>query len=232
MINGFKADGSYECIAAFDPSILPPDILDEVSNNMLTTQFNDVHASITAPVDIKDNSPLGVTDSIVVPDLGVSQGISVTLDIANSDISQMKVTLTAPDNSVLVLYDKSGKKGDPLKATYNALSKLPAGDLGAWTGPSPKGAWKLTIIDSGFCDANPTCGNTLDGKLNSWSIGVKNLSSTKVAANGAFQFKNAAAPPIACNPANFGSAYANPKDNALYICNGKDFFPSNHSPPT
>ncbi len=219
VLQGIKADGSYDCVPAFDPANLPADVLDEVSNNMLTTQFNDLHPSITTPINIPDHVDSGVKDTIVVPDLGISQGISITVDLTNSDISTITLLLVAPDGSKFTLYDKSGKKGDPLKATFTTTTTLPAGDLKTLTGKNPKGTWTLTVVDSGFLN------NLLDGKLNSWSVGVKNLSSSKVAANGLFQFKVATAAPIACTPANFGAAYANSKDNALYICNGKDFYP-------
>ncbi|MBM4344637.1 MAG: hypothetical protein FJ100_14830 [Deltaproteobacteria bacterium] len=62
-----------------------------------------------------------------------------------------------------------------------------------------------------------------DGQLEAWSIGVKTLSSKKVAANGAFQFHVAASAPVPCNPSNLGAAYIAAASKALLICDGKDW---------
>ncbi len=223
VVKGLKADGTLECITAIDKDNLPPDGLAAVSNGLLTDQFTDVMAS-AGTVDIADNKPLGVSDTINVPDLGLAQKLTVSVDLVNSDVSTLNVTLFDPDNKAYVLYDK-GNKGAKLQTTWPVPTATVSGDLTTWVGKNPKGAWKLVVTDSGFLN------NTTDGKLNSWNVTVQTLSSKKVSsvgtfiATGGFQFQVASAHPLVCTPAQFGYAYANPKDKALYVCNGAEFYP-------
>jgi subtilisin-like proprotein convertase family protein len=217
VLRGFKADGSYDCIATLDPNALPVDSLVKVSNGLLTDQIADVVASVTVPGKIPDNNPVGVSDTITWPDYGLAQAVTVTVDISNSDTSTLKVILSAPDNSQYVLFDK-GAKATSLKASWTDKSVLISGTLADWVGKNPKGKWSITVIDLGFLN------NATDGQINSWSFQAQTLSTKKVQALGGFQFYNAAAHPVTCEPSQAGFSYYNTKDKALYICNGTDFF--------
>lgn len=224
VVQGVAADGTLQCIAALDKGNLPPDGLAAVSNGLLTDQFTDVIASAAMPLDIPDNNPAGVSDTITVPDLGVAQKLSVSIDLTNSDLSKVKVVLQDPSNKSYLLFD-GGQPGTELKATYPAPQTAVSGDLALWVGQNPKGAWKLEVTDAGFLN------NTKDGKLNAWSVTVQTLSNQKVAATGlfiaggGFQFQIAQAHPVACTADKFGYTYANSKDKSLYVCNGQDFYP-------
>ncbi len=224
VVKGIKADGTLDCIVALDPTALPADGLNEISNNLLTNQFTDVLTSATTPVAVADNKPTGTADSITVPDLGLAQGLTVSLDLSNSDIANVKILLTDPNKVDYVLYDK-GAKGPALKGTYPTPDKVVSGDLTAWVGKNPKGKWTLTVIDTLFLN------NTTDGELKSWSVNVSTLSSKKVMSNGVLiaggglKFQVATAHPVTCSAEQLGYAYVNSKDKALYVCNGKDFYP-------
>ncbi len=219
VLKGIKADGSYECVAgSVDASTLPKDGLDEISNGLLTNQFTEKAPSTKTPIDIADAFPAGVTDEITVPDYGTAQGVTIALDLTNSDISKVKVTVYDPQGKAYVLHDQSGS-GTSLKSTWPAPTKLVSGDLGAWIGGNPKGKWSISVADL----TGVTGGK--DGKLNSWTIQVQTMASNKVAATGAFQFANATSPPVPCEASTFGATYANPSDKALYVCNGKDWSP-------
>ena len=225
VVKGLKADGSLDCAdGGVSLANLPKDGLDEISNGLLTNQFSETAASTKTPLDIADAFPAGVSDAMDVPDFGIAQALAVTLDLSNSDISKVRVTLYDPAGGAYKLYDQGGT-GLGLKATYKATDKLVAGDLSAWIGKNAKGLWSLTVAD-----LVGTVGGK-DGKLNSWSLTIGTLSNQKVAAtglfqaNGGFQYKVASSHPVTCNAQNFGYAYANDKDKALYICNGKTFYP-------
>ena len=233
VVKGIGPDGSLFCVQAMDPAALPADGLDEISNNQLTTQFVDDVVSATAPKPIPDNNPIGLSDEIDFPDLGLAQKLTVYIEVSNSDMSQVRVELFDPDNAKLVLYDKGGA-GKSLKTSYPAPSKPVSGDLGAWVGKNPKGKWRLKVIDGGFTN------NTTDGQLVGWHIAIQTLSNKQVAANGnlllggdlaftnkgqarRFRFENAPAPPDTCDASNRGLTYYNTKEDALYVCNGKQF---------
>ncbi len=215
VVRGLKADGSLDCLAV--QLKLQPDDLAVVSNGLLTDTFNDAYPS-GAAVAIKDQNPDGITDEISLPDVGLAQGVAVTVDLANSDISAVEVKLLDPNGDSYTLYSKSGKKGEALKASYPPTA-LVKGDLTTWNGKNPKGKWKLTVVDSAFLN------NTTDGQLNSWSIAVKTLSTKKVAALGGLQLHNTDIPPVACNKFNAGTMYYGNKDSTIYVCNGTQYFP-------
>lgn len=224
LVKGFKADGSLECAdGGVSVANLPADGLNEISNGLLTNQFKETAASAKAPIDIADAFPAGVTDAIDVPDFGLAESLTVALDLANSDISKLRVTLFDPAGASYKLYDQGGS-GTSIKATYKAGDKLVAGDLAPWIGKNPKGIWSLQVADLAG-----TFGGK-DGKINAWSIEVGTLSSKKVAATGVlqaqggFQYPVAATHPFKCDSAAFGYTYANSKDKALYICNGKGWY--------
>lgn len=167
---------------ATEGGALPADGLAAVSNGLLTNQFTASIASTTTPVTIKDYFPPGQTDSIVVPDLGIAQKLTVSVDISNSDISGLTVYLYDPTNMDplvpgYVLYDKSAS-GTKLATSYPDLALPKSGNLTAWVGKNPKGTWKLKVVDGVFKD-----GGT-DGAVNSWKITVQTLSAKKVAATG------------------------------------------------
>jgi len=223
VVKGLAVDGSLQCVAALDPTALPPDALDEVSNKLLTNQFVDTF-SAAAPTPIPDQNPNGATSTIAVGDIGVAQKLTVTIDVENSNLETIKITLVDPAGASHVLWDKA-KAPSPLKKTFPLPDQLVSGDLGAWVGKNPMGDWKLTVIDSGFLN------NGVDGKIAAWSVAVSTLSNKKVSAdgllvtNGGLKLQLAAAHPVACNPANLAYVYYNTANDTLYICNGKAFFP-------
>ena len=161
----------------FDPSVLPADGLNEISNDLIFNQFEDPYVSGTTPVQIKDHYPLGSTDSIVIPDAGIAQELTVSINITNSDLSTVTVKLFDPNNQEYILYEENGP-GQELGATYPVPTPAKSGDLTDWVGKNPQGEWILTVIDNGFKDVE------FDGQINAWSISVKTLSNKKVHVKG------------------------------------------------
>jgi len=192
-MKGVKADGSYDCVsAAIDAASLPADGLNEVSGGLLTTHFAETAPSAKAPFDIADGFPAGVTDEIVVPDFGIAQGLSVAIDLTNSNIAKVKVTVYDPNGNAYVLHDKTST-GTALKTTYPSVTALVSGDLGSWTGKNPKGKWSISVADLAG-----NIGGT-DGTLQSWSIQVKTLSSAKVGVGGVLMMYRSAGAPLPCS---------------------------------
>ncbi|MBM4345290.1 MAG: proprotein convertase P-domain-containing protein [Deltaproteobacteria bacterium] len=214
VVKGIKADGSLDCAtSAVTAKDLPADGLNEVSGNLLTTQFQELAASTKTPLDIPDGIATGVSDAIEVPDFGIAESFSVTVNVTNSDISKLRITLYAPGGATYKLHEQSGS-GTSLKATFKAGDKLVEGDLSTWIGQNPKGLWSLAVADLAG-----TLGNK-DGKLNSWSIATGVKSTKKVGVGGALVFYSAKDPPVPCDANNFGATYGNPGTQALYVCNG------------
>jgi subtilisin-like proprotein convertase family protein len=191
VLRGLKGDGSYDCVSGangpIDPKNLPPDGIDEVSNGLIANQFLDATAG-SPNVAIKDNNPVGVADTLVFPDIGVAQGLTVSVDISNSDLSTLRVSVFDPASVEHVLcggvdgqgkpYPACGKAGDALKTSFPAPTATASGDLTSWVGKNPKGNWILKVVDLGFLN------NGTDGKITSWSVGIQTLSSKKVQIKG------------------------------------------------
>jgi subtilisin-like proprotein convertase family protein len=180
VMKGIKVDGTYDCAAGASGPVevknLPADGIDEISNGLIFNQFNDSFAGATG-TKIPDNNPQGVTDIINYPDIGFSQKLTVTIDVSNSNIAGLTLSLVDPDGVKYVLYAK-GSAGVAVKTSYPLPTAPVSGDLTTWVGKNPKGAWKLTAVDSEFLN------NTFDGAINSWSITSQTLSSKKIAVAG------------------------------------------------
>ncbi len=229
VIKGLKADGSYECVVAMDPSALPADGIDEISNGLIANQFVDKIAGKTG-VKIPDNNPVGVSDAIDFPDIGVAQKLVVSVDLNNSKINTLSLSVFDPDGKEYVLHQKSGS-GTALKTSYPDPTKTVSGDLTTWIGKNPKGKWFLKVVDTDYLN------NTTDGQINAWSIDLQTLSSKKIQVNGdlyvngnlyvqgtGMQLPLADSAPVTCNATKFGYTYASAADKTIYYCNGKTWF--------
>ncbi len=226
VMKGIKADGSYECVAAG----IGPDMINEVSNDLLWNQFTE-NTSGSADVKIKDGFVAGTTDSLTFPDLGVVQKIWVKVDVANSDVSKLEIELYAPGLANPYILYKGSKSGTAIAAKFNDDTALVSGDLNKdWLGKNAKGGWSISVKDLAAITVPPgTPPFEFDGKFN-WSIYVQTLSSKKMQVkgdllvDGLLQLQVADVHPANCDASRFGQMYANKKDNAMYMCNGKAWF--------
>jgi subtilisin-like proprotein convertase family protein len=123
----------------------------------------EVLSSTNTPLAIPDNNPVGVTDTIAVPDIGIAQRLTVSIDISNSDISGIEVTLSDPNSNSYTLYDGSSS-GTQLVTSYPDPTPPVSGDLETWIGQNPQGNWTLRVVDNDYLN------NALDGQINSWSV--------------------------------------------------------------
>lgn len=168
-------DGTVSCGPAGN-AILPPDGLNEVSNDLLTNQFVDNYAS-GGNIPIPDFHAPGITDTVTLPDAGTAQSLNVAINLTNSSLATVTVKLFAPDGTEYLLFDKD-QPGTDLGASYPNPTDTITGDLTTWVGENPKGDWILNVIDLG------QNGLETDGQINSWSITVQTLSNQKIASSG------------------------------------------------
>ncbi|MBP47049.1 MAG: hypothetical protein CMH53_03840 [Myxococcales bacterium] len=174
VVTGIKADGSVTCSAA-PPAKISEDALGQLSNGLLKNVFDEKFEGVAKA--IPDNNPGGVISEVKVPDVGIVKSISVTVDLTNADISGLVVTLFDPLNKQYVLHNKSGK-GAYLKTSFPAPTKAVSGDITSWEGQNAKGTWRLIVAD--WKDN----GGGNDGKINSWTMNIKYLSSKKIVLKG------------------------------------------------
>ena len=91
---------------------------------------------------------------------GTIDDIAVAVDITHPWIGDLRVALTPPGGSVIILHDHAGRDADNILRTWRAAD-LPA--LAALRGSDAGGTWRLTAADTAQRDV---------GKLNRWSIEV------------------------------------------------------------
>ena len=173
-VKGINPDGSLLCTAGGN---LPPDGIDEISNNLIHNQFID-SAKSTKEVPVPDNNPIGAFDEIIFPDVGLAQKLTVQVEVQNSNLAALALTLFDPNNVGYKLLVAGQGKGTKLTATYPEPDKPAEGDLTTWVGKNPKGKWRLKAVDGEFFN------NKFDGAIKSWRIDIQTLSSQKIQVKG------------------------------------------------
>jgi hypothetical protein len=185
------ADGKLVCKAV--SAALLPDGLNEVSNELLSNQFQDVITAKDKAVAIPDNTGAEGVSELVFPDIGVAQTFSIKLEVSNTDLSTLALQLLPPDDKKTgyTLCDPCGDKDSKTLTLELPKTKPQTGDLATWLGKNPKGLWTLKAKDTGFCliqapGNDKLCNVTAktDGELIDWSIAIQTLSSKKVQVAG------------------------------------------------
>ncbi len=168
---------------------LPANGLDEVSNGILTNEFQDGACSENTPLDIPNALLLGVSDILDFPDVGIAEELHVSVDIlGNSDPNYLRITLVGPDSVEYVLWCGQSVPGYPEgECAGNAEGDLnlsfpeqplAAGDLSDWLGRNPAGLWLITVVDHGTGGSDP------DGQLAAWCVSTLTLSAGRMAIAG------------------------------------------------
>jgi len=180
VVSGVGKDGELTCVSI--ASAFPPDGIDEISGDLIHNQFKDVASSPNTPLGIADNNPVGTSDVIDVPDLGLAQKLTVSIELTNSNMKAVSVYLYDAANKQYTLYDGDGS-GKSLSATYPTPTKTKTGDLTTWEGKNPKGKWRLLVVDKAFLN------NGKDGAIKNWSVNIQTLSSKKIQVKGSVEVK-------------------------------------------
>ena len=139
----------------------------DLLSSVITRDYNSEDTPITDP---QDGEP--IISTIEFPDSGTIRGVSVTLDIAHEDVSELTVTLTSPAGTTISLHQ--GEQED-LSINFPDDRQPSDGSLDDFIGEEASGAWTLTLSDQ-------TIGNV--GTLNSWNINITLLSSNITSVSG------------------------------------------------
>jgi subtilisin-like proprotein convertase family protein len=113
------------------------------------------------PALIIPDAGAAVTSKIEVTQRGVIQDIRISIDLTHTYIGDLRVDITAPDGTSVVLHDHTGNSTDDIRKVY-AASELPA--LRALIGKPIQGNWILHVVDTWRMDV---------GKLNAWRLVAK-----------------------------------------------------------
>ena len=127
------------------------------SRNEVTTPRLDALAAVSANVgdfsfflgaapSIPDGSGSASASVTVAGFSGGVAGVDVWVEIDHPDPEQLRVTLTGPDGTTVLLHDRTGQPEHPINAIYGKTD-VPAQSLGAFQGHQPNGVWTLTVKD-------------------------------------------------------------------------------------
>jgi subtilisin-like proprotein convertase family protein len=118
------------------------------------------YSTLTANTAIPDNNTTGITSTINVAATGTIVSLRVRVDITHTFQGDLEVALIGPDNTTVLLHNRTGGTTDNIQTVYADLT-APAQALSAFTGKAINGAWKLRVKDLAAADT---------GTLNFWEI--------------------------------------------------------------
>ncbi len=233
---GVGQDGKLVCKGV--SATLPADGLNEVSNNLMTNQFQDVVTAKDKAVAIPDNTGADGVSELIFPDIGTAQSITFKLTLSNTDLSTVSIVLLPPDDKKVgyTVCDPCGDKDAKALSVDSSKSAFKSGDLKAWIGANPKGLWTLKVKDSNFCLPQAPGNATLcdpvkktDGVLTDWSIGIGTLSNQKVQVDGrllvrdGLTLQTAKPGTMACDDTRRGTLYWD--GSAIQVCTAAGLYP-------
>ncbi|MEZ4359016.1 MAG: S8 family serine peptidase [Kofleriaceae bacterium] len=129
--------------------------------------------STDTPIAIPDNNLTGINSTLNVQAAIALQEVQVELNITHTFIGDLRVTLTSPTGTQVVLHNRAGGGADNIHQTY----AFPA----EFVGEEAAGAWVLHVDDNAGLDV---------GTLDSWilhAIGVPGASTFGITATPASQ---------------------------------------------
>ena len=142
-----------------------------------------------------------VTSILTIDDIGEITDLNVMINISHAWISDLTVTLIAPDGTQVELFSKVGFNGrlfdntildneaeQPIRNGSSPFAGIykPQGDLSRFYGKSMTGTWKLQVRDSS---------HSATGTLNSWSLIIETQKEEELPLE---------APVIQCEPSVLG----------------------------
>jgi serine protease len=129
--------------------------------------------STDTPIAIPDNNVAGINSTLTVSQPIALQEVQVDLSITHTFIGDLRVTLTSPSGTQVVLHNRAGGAADNINQSFS----FPA----EFVGQQAAGAWVLHVDDNAGLDV---------GTLNNWTlhaIGVPSASTFDVTATPASQ---------------------------------------------
>ena len=119
---------------------------------------SDVNIEATPNLAIPDLDAAGITDILTVPRQGRIDQLTVSVDIAHTFIGDLRVSVTTPAGTTVVLHDRSGGRRHDLVTSYGSAD---IAALGTLLGEEAQGDWTLHIADLAGLDT---------GTLRRWGL--------------------------------------------------------------
>lgn len=127
-----------------------------------------VRANAAPNLKIPDNKPKGVSSELNIDQSGVVAGVQVSVDITHTYIGDLRVSLTTPDNTNIMLHDRQGASADDLIRIYDVNSTPGLGQL---KGAPVQGKWCLNVSDHASRDT---------GTLRNWGLMIPLVTGNRI----------------------------------------------------
>ena len=135
-----------------------------VSLEVLPAGLRDFDYSNTDSMDIPDNDAEGITSTIEVADDLQVFGVTAHVDITHTWRGDLRVALTSPNGTEVVLHDGEGSSADDLVMSYS---------LSDFNTEMAMGSWTLSVSDNAGADT---------GTLNNWGLTISGTGEAAPAA--------------------------------------------------
>ncbi|MEE4261680.1 MAG: S8 family serine peptidase [Desulfobacteraceae bacterium] len=132
------------------------------------SEKEEIYEEVAPDLAIPDDDATGVTSTIAVSRPGIIGSVKVGVNITHTYIGDLRLVLSAPDNTRIVLHERTGASTDDLVKTYDVHTTP---DLAQLNGKSASGDWKLMVSDNAGIDV---------GKLRRWDLSIQLASSRQV----------------------------------------------------
>ncbi len=155
--------GNYSSTQNFQT--MPNNTCTSTSNNTLVNIPDGTGANVAGP---PATSVINLTNNITISD------VNVTIDISHTYIQDLIISLIAPDNTEVVLFNRECAGEDNISVTFDDTGSTitcgtqpvvgtvkPSSPLSAFNGKNSNGNWTLKVVDYYNGDF---------GDINSWSI--------------------------------------------------------------
>lgn len=126
-----------------------------------TITFNG-EQTLSPALPIPDNNTTGVTSTMTYAQTGTVASVKVRVNITHTYQGDLEVSLIAPDNTTVLLHNRTGAGTDNINTEYPDLT-VPAQALSAFTGKAINGGWKLKVRDLAAADT---------GSIVSWTLSL------------------------------------------------------------
>ncbi len=117
-------------------------------------------------IHIPDSDPNGITGSVSTTSTGSVGEIEVSVDITHPYSGDLRIALTSPEGTEVILRDQLGAGTDNVVETYTTATTP---SLETVVGESVAGSWRLKVADLLGQDV---------GKLNSWGMRITPVPET------------------------------------------------------
>ena len=126
-----------------------------------TLAESDPFRAVSTPgLQIPDNDPTGVSDSIDINAVGTIREVRVSVDITHTYIGDLRVVLRSAAGHEVMLHNRAGGSADNILETFDT-AKIP--ELAGFAGEPTDGTWNLFVADVAGRDV---------GKLNRWELQI------------------------------------------------------------